>query len=170
MGLHQASLPEVEVPQVPANARPSFEASEFNHLDQLSLSRIADLKCNEHVRRDRTILHCYTMIAAFSGMRTTEIKNLNWGDVLGYRQLQDRPTGERGHRISRSWQGQAPDLRGIGSCFAVAGPAVDVWAKAMGVDPGNANPVFATPNGKRLGSVKKSLQELLRTAGLLADH
>jgi hypothetical protein len=30
--------------------------------------------------------------------------------------------------------------------------------------------VFATPSGKRLGSVKKSLSELLKVAGLLTDH
>lgn len=69
----EGSLPEVEVPQLPAKARPSFEASEFTRLEQLSRQRMADLAVNEHVRRDRAILHCYIMIAAFTGMRPTEI-------------------------------------------------------------------------------------------------
>jgi len=33
--------------------------------------------------------------------------------------------------------------------------------KAMGSEPGDDDPVFATLSGKRLGSVKKSLSELL---------
>jgi site-specific recombinase XerD len=46
----------------------------------------------------------------------------------------------------------------------------EFWIKAMGREPGDDDPVFATPTGKRLGSVKKSLSELLKTAELLADH
>ena len=48
-----------------------------------------------------------------------------------------------------------------------------VWecgAKAMGSEPGDGDPVFATPAGKRLGSVKKSPSELRKAAGLLTDH
>ena len=168
--IKQASLPEVEVPRVPANARPSFEASEFNHLDRLSLSRLADLKCNEHVRRDRTILHCYIMIAAFSGMRPTEIKNLNWGDVLGYRQLRDKPIGERDVTFRVRGKGKHRTFVALEAAL----PWLDLlwmfWTKAMGSDPGETDPVFATPGGKRLGSMKKSLQELLRSTGLLTDH
>ena len=40
----------------------------------------------------------------------------------------------------------------------------------MGGGPKDEDPVFATPSGKRLGSVKKSLSELLKAAGLLTDH
>jgi hypothetical protein len=40
----------------------------------------------------------------------------------------------------------------------------------MDKEPTDADPVFATPTGRRLGSVKKSLSELLRAAGLLTDH
>ena len=170
MGLHQASLPEVEVPRVPANARPNFEASEFNNLNQLSLSRLTDLKCNERVRRDRTILHCYIMIAAFSGMRPTEIKNLNWSDVLGYRLLRDGPIGER----DITFRVRGKDKHRTFVALEAALPWLDLlwmfWTKAIGVDPGDTDPVFATPNEKRLRSVKKSLQELLRSAGLLTDH
>jgi hypothetical protein len=45
--IREATLPDVEVPRVPANARPSFEVSEFTHLEQVSLQRIADPKIND---------------------------------------------------------------------------------------------------------------------------
>lgn len=81
--IKELTMPDDEVRAVPANARPSFEASEFTKLEQLSLQRLADFKVNEHLRRDRTVLHAYIQIATFTGMRPTEMKNLNWGDVIG---------------------------------------------------------------------------------------
>jgi hypothetical protein len=46
----------------------------------------------------------------------------------------------------------------------------EFWVEVMGSQPADDDPVFATSAGKRLGSVKKSLSELLRAAGLLTDH
>src|SRR5947209_15867638 len=40
--IQNAHLPDVDTPRVPANARPSFEASEFTKLEQLSQQRLAD--------------------------------------------------------------------------------------------------------------------------------
>ncbi len=37
-------------------------------------------------------------------------------------------------------------------------------------EPGDGDPLFATPAGKRLRSPRKSLSELLKAAGLLTDH
>jgi integrase len=168
--IKEASLPEVEVPRVPANARPSFEASEFTRLEQLSQQRIADFTVNEHVRRDRAILHCYIMIAAFSGMRPTEIKNLNWGDVLGYREGRGKPLGQRDIRLRVRGKGKSRTFVPMEAALPWFDNLWEFWVKAKGSAPTDADPVFATPTGKRLGSVKKSLQELLKAADLLRDH
>jgi integrase len=168
--LKETSLPEVEVPRVPANARPSFEASEFTRLEQLSQQRTADFTVNEHVRRDRAILHCYIMIAAFSGMRPTEIKNLNWGDVLGYREGREKPLAQRDIRLRVRGKGKSRTFIPMEAALPWFDNLWDIWVKAKGNIPTDLDPVFATPTGKRLGSVKKSLQELLKAADLLTDH
>ena len=69
--INTAQIPEIHLTRVPPNARPSFEAHEFTRLDQVSHERMADPKINDHVRRDRAVLHAYCMIAAFSGCRPT---------------------------------------------------------------------------------------------------
>ena len=168
--IQDAHLPDVDVPRVTANARPSFEASEFTKLEALSLERLADFSVNEHVRRDRAILHAYMWIAAFTGMRPPELKNLNWGDVLGYREIREKPIGQRDIRIRCRGKGKARTF--VPMQAAVSG--FDIlwmfWSKAMNAEPSDTDPVFATPTGKRLCSVKKSLSELLKAAGLLTDH
>jgi integrase len=168
--LREGSLPDVEVPRVPANARPSFEANEFTAVERLSLERIADPKINDHVRRDRTILHCWVTIAAFSGMRPTEMKNLNWGDVLGYRGGRDQLIGSRDVRLRVRGKGKSRVFVPLEAVIPWFDRLWDFWARARGSEPGDEDPVFATSTGKRLGSVKKSLSELLKAAGLLTDY
>jgi integrase len=80
------AIPTVEMRAVPANGRPSFTPNEFARLDKLALERLEDLKINNHLRRDRAILYSYIRIAASTGLRPTELKNLNWGDILGLRE------------------------------------------------------------------------------------
>lgn len=168
--IQDAHLPDVDVPRVLPNARPSFEASEFTKLEQLSLQRLADFSQNEHVRRDRAILHAYIMVAAFTGMRPTELKNLNWGDVLGYREGREKPLGQRDIRIQCRGKGKARRFVPLKASISWFDILWMFWTKAMNAEPSDADPVFATPTGKRLCSVKKSLSELLKAAGLLTDH
>ncbi len=131
---------------------------------------MADPKINDHVRRDRAVLHAYCMIAAFSGCRPTELKNLNWGDVLGYGECRELPIGERDIRLRVRGKGKSRVFVPKEAVIAWFDRLWEFWVKATGREPGDADPVFATPTGKRLGSVKKSLSELLKAAGLLADH
>jgi integrase len=168
--IKQTQLPEVEVPRVPANARPSFEAHEFTELDRVSQIRMADPKLNDHVRRDRAILHCWIMILAFTGMRPTEARNLNWSDVLNYQEGADRPIGERDIRLRVRGKGKSR----IFVPMRAALPWFDLlWQlrnMAQGSPPEGTDPVFASLGGQRLSSVKKSLSELLRASELLTDH
>jgi integrase len=168
--IRTAQVPEIHLTRVPANARPSFEAHEFTKLEQVSLERLTDPKINDHVRRDRAVLHAYCMIAAFSGCRPTELKNLNWGDVLGYRGCRGRPIGERDIRLRVRGKGKNRVFVPMLAAMPWFDNLWEFWVKAMGGEPKDEDPVFATPSGKRLGSVKKSLSELLKAAGLLTDH
>jgi integrase len=103
----------------PDNRRRSFEPHEFARLEAVSLSRLADpvmdgtgaevrasnkrswriKRLDDHTRRDRTVLHAYVMIGAFSGLRPTEMYNLTWGDVLGYRAGRKKSVDDRDIRL-----------------------------------------------------------------------
>ncbi|WP_245624551.1 tyrosine-type recombinase/integrase [Belnapia moabensis] len=169
--INTAQVPEIHLTRVPANARPSFEAHEFTRLEQVSLQRIADPKINDHVRRDRAVLHAYCMIAAYTGCRPTELLgNLTWGDVLGYRECRELPIGHRDIRLRVRGKGKHRTFVPMLAALPWIDQLWEFWVKAMSSEPNDDDPVFATSAGKRLGSVKKSLSELLKAAGLLTDH
>ena len=66
---------------------------------------------NAAVRRDRLILHCWIMVLTFTGMRPTEAKRLNWGDVLGYEASRTTPIGN-----ATSASGAGAKARTAASC------------------------------------------------------
>src|SRR5690606_13191544 len=133
--------------------RPSFEADEYTRLEDAALERLQAPNLHPSVRRDRLILYCYIKIAAFSGMRPTELKNLNWGDILGYRANREKPLGQRDIRIRA--RGKAKSRTFI--AMEVVLPSLDMlwadWVRLHGADPLDEDPVFAAPTGARLGSV-----------------
>ena len=166
----QNQIPEVTAAKVPPSPRPSFDMEEFLHLVATSEKRVADPKINGHVRRDRTILHAYVMIAGFTGMRPTEMKNLNWGDILRYRDGRDRPLSERDIRIRARGKGKSREFIPHEGALAWFDILWMLWEKDRGKAPSAEDPVFATTEGKRLGTVRKGLAELLKAADLLTDH
>lgn len=168
--IKQAAIPEVEVIKAPDVPRPSFSADEFGRLVETSMARLSDPKLNEHVRRDRAILHAYMMIAAFTGCRPTEMKGLNWGDVLGYREGRDKPLRDRDIRLRVRGKGKARTFVPQEAALPWFDTLWMLWVRAMERDPLDTEPVFATHAGKRLDSVKKSLAELLKACDLLTDH
>jgi integrase len=166
----KAHIPDIEVRAVPANARPSFEAAEFTKLEQTSLARLGEQTINTHLRRDRTILHCYILIAGFTGMRPTELKNLNWGDILGYRDMREKPIGERDIRIRARGKGKARTFIPMEAALPWFDMLWQLWVAAQKTAPTDMSPVFATMTGLRLSSVKKGLGELLKASELSTDH
>lgn len=65
-------------------SKPDFTLKEFLHLEKVSFERIKEAEEQAPYARlhiDRIKLHAYIMIAGFTGMRPTELKNLYWGDI-----------------------------------------------------------------------------------------
>lgn len=168
--IRQASIPEIEITKGPDVPRPSFTGEEFGKLIETSLARMSDPKLNEHVRRYRAILYAYIIIAAFSGCRPTELKNLNWGDVLGYRQCRSQEKGEQDIRIRVRGKNKSRTFVPLEAAFFGFETLWMLWVRSMGRDPLDSEPVVATTTGKRMDSVKKSLSELLKACDLLTDH
>ena len=165
-----SAIPIINVPRVIAKPRPSFEADEYTRLENAALERLQAPDLHPSVRRDRLILYCYIKIAAFSGMRPTELKNLNWGDILGYRANRERPLKDRDIRIRA--RGKAKSRTFV--AMEVVLPLLDMlwadWVRLHGDDPPDDAPVFSTPSGVRLGSVKTALGGLLSATSLAVDH
>lgn len=169
--LNNAQVPVVEVPRarVPNN-RPSFSPEEFRKLEAISLMRLSDPEIHEHLRWDRTVLHAQIMIGAFSGMRPTEMKNLNWGDVLGYRGKRQSPRGERDITIRVRGKGKSREFVAQEAALSWFDILWKFWVDHQGSDPKDDDPVLATRDGKRFGSSKKALGELLGHCALLHDY
>lgn len=169
--INQSQIPDVDTPRVPPSPRPSYSANEIEALRMRAESRMTDPDINREVRRDRTILYAYVTIAANTGMRPTELKNLNWGDVLHYRDSVDKPQGERDIRIRARGKGKAREF--VPHLGAIAGFDM-LWMlwKSYNEDhpPADTDPVFSASDGRRLTSLNNSLNALLEAATLKTDH
>lgn len=168
--LNNSQLPDVETARVPPSPRPSFSADEMKRLTQAALARLSEPEISEHVRRDRTILYAYVSIAVNTGMRPTELKNLNWGDVLWYRENRKRPLAERDIRIRARGKGKSREFIPHEGALAAFDMLWMLWMKDHGAEPADAAPVFASTDGKRLTSLKTGLKSLFAAADLTADH
>lgn len=169
--LNNAQVPAVEVPRarVPNN-RPSFSPEEFRRLEAMSLTRLSDPEIHDHLRWDRTVLHAQIMIGAFSGMRPTELKNLNWGDVLGYRAGRKKPLKDRDIRLRVRGKAKSREFVAQEAALSSFDILWNFWVQHQGKEPSDADPVLATRDGQRLGSTKKGLTELLTKCDLLVDY
>ena len=168
--IKQSSIPEVNAPTVPPSARPSFDYEEFQRLSEISLKRLADTDVNGHVRRDRTVLHCFMMIAVFTGMRPTELKRLCWGNLRGYRETRLRPIGDRDITIRAHGKGKSREFIPQQGCIPWFDMLWQLWIEAQGVEPTDDDAVFAGEDGKRIGTFRKGLTELLKAANLAEDY
>ncbi|KQO69143.1 integrase [Methylobacterium sp. Leaf87] len=176
--------------KAPDNRRPSFEPHEFEKLTQTSLGRLTDpimdgtgaevrasdrrtwriKRLDDHTRRDRAVLHAYVMIAAFSGLRPTEMYNLTWGDVVGYREGRGKGIDQRDIRLKARGKG----MSGTAIPHKAAIPWFDtlwmMFERGMQREPLDTDPVFANEQGKRIGSIANGFTELLKAAGLERDN
>jgi hypothetical protein len=89
---HTVDIPEIVVPKIlrrTNRSRPGFTMEEFLRLKSVSEERVREFEWtkedpsakNQRVYQDRLRLHCFCMIAGFTGMRPTELFNLSWGDL-----------------------------------------------------------------------------------------
>lgn len=169
--INQSQIPDVETPRVPPSPRPSFSTDEMNRLVKLAQKRMSDRKVNEDVRRDRTILFAYITIAICTGMRPTELKNLNWGDLLGYREGLTKRLGDRDIRIRARGKGKSREFIPLEYALGEFDRLWRMWKeKHNDCAPLDDSPVFAAPDGRRLTSVNKGLNALLEAAKLKTDH
>ena len=147
---------------------------EFLHLKRVSEERVREFEWrkddpsgkNQRVYQDRMRLHCFCMIAGFTGMRVTELFNLSWGD-LENRKIQVE-NGEFCEVIVIQARGKGKDRELAAmpetlTFFNVLRSLFYLVAEEM---PGDGDPVFFNHQGERIRSFKKGLAELLEAADL----
>ena len=147
---------------------------EFLHLKQVSEDRVRAYELNDgdnsgknqRVYMDRIKLHCFCMIAGFTGMRPTELFNLSWGD-LEARKIQVE-TGEFCDVtvIQARGKGKDRELAAMPETLTFFNLLRSLFYVATGKMPEGEDPVFFNHQGERIRSFKGGLAELLEAAGL----
>ncbi len=168
--INQSQIPDVETPRVPPSPRPSFSAAEIEQLRALAEQRMMDPAINQEVRRDRTVLYAYVTLAANSGMRPTELRNLNWGDVLGYRACIGAPFEKRDIRLIARGKAKSREFIPHHGALAAFDLLWMLWKRDHGSLPNDSDPVFSSSSGNRLTSLNNSLTALLVAANLRTNH
>lgn len=169
--INQSQIPDVDTPRVPPSPRPSYSVAEMKRLLNLAGKRMEERAVNEEVRRDRSILFAYITIACCTGMRPTELRNLNWGDLLGYREGFHDRLGDRDIRIRARGKGKSREFIPLEYGLTEFDRLWQMWkANHEGKEPDDSDPVFAAPDGRRLTSLNNGLNALLDAAGLKEDH
>lgn len=182
-------IPDIRVRNQIDNRRPSFTPEEFELLITTSLQRIypdhsgkgktirasdgrewQQFKQNMHTQADRAKLHAYIEIAAGTGMRPTEMKNLNWGNVIGFRSVREKALEEQDVRLQVQGKGKHGTIVPQLAIIPWLGVLWDLFERDMKRHPNDDDAVFSDNNGKRVQSFKKGFSELLKACHLKTDY
>lgn len=168
--LSRAAIPKIDLAKEPTNKRPSFTNEEISELLLLAEKRIAEMAAYPKLQYERLVLFCFISIAVDTGMRPTELYNLNWAHIVGFQQERNKPIAERRIRIDAYGKGKRPQrlVPNVG-VFGAFDNLWDAYAKLHEREPQPDDPVFANVDGGRIGSIKNSLNQLLIAAKLKAD-
>ena len=159
-------IPDIKVRKRVDNRRPSFTPQEFAVLIDTSLKRIHPIQDgpliqtrdgrvwkqfvqNEHTLADRVKLHSYIEIGAGTGMRPTEMKNLNWGNVVGMRAMRQKKIGDRDVRLQVQGKGKHGTLVPLSSIIPWLDMLWELFEREVGRGPEDKDPVFADAAGKQ---------------------
>jgi integrase len=148
---------------------PGFTLQEFLHLRDVSMKRIAEAEEQKPFARlhiDRVKLHAYIMIAGFTGMRSTELKNLNWGDI-GERTVEVEPGVKYPATVIQAWgKGKEREMVPLPEVMTHLNMLRNLFQLEFKREPEGRDPVFFNHEGKRMDSFKKGLASLLEAADL----
>jgi integrase len=116
------------------------------------------------------MLNNFIIIAAETGMRPTELFNLDWGHVEGIEEAMSKPIKDQSITVIAFGKGRKPQrfVPKRGSIRGFEG-AWKAFRKQFGRDPEAKDPVFCNQHGERMGSYRKSLNALLEAANLRKD-
>ena len=77
------------------------------------------------LRYERVVLFCFVAIAVDTGMRPTELYNLNWANIVGFAEGRTKPLAERRIRVQAYGKGFQP--RGLVPNVGAFGAFENLW-------------------------------------------
>lgn len=193
--LKDADIPKIDLANEERNKRPSFTDDEIDRLMKTAEERMIEARLSftmsrgkpqpnswknmdgdeitppvSRVAYERMILYCFIGIALETGMRPTELFNLDWGHIVGFRQERNKSIAEQRIRILAYGKGKKPQqlVPNIGA-FASFDLLWSSFQTVHGREPRDDEPVFVNASGERAQSYKKSLNALLEAANLKTD-
>lgn len=147
-------------------SRPGFTLDEFQKLLTLSEKRVNEDHINAHIRNDRSKLHAFCTIAGFTGMRPTEMFNLNWGDI-------ERRTVKVTENVPQDvlilharGKGKEREIATMPEILTPINLLWNIFILEVEREPQTDDPVFFNADGSRLRTFKKGLIALLEAADL----
>jgi integrase len=165
-------IPPIKLPKSKKRAvtdKPGFTLKEFLHLQDVSVKRIAEAEEQQPFGRlhiDRVKLHAFIMIAGFTGMRSTELNNLRWGDI-GERTVEhDRDLKYAATVIQVRGKGKEREMVPLPEVMTHLNMLRNLFQLEFKREPDDADPVFFSHDGAPIKSFKKGLAALLDAAGL----
>ena len=150
-----------------ANRRPHFDYKDWRKLAR-HLREFIKVK-DPNVLRDRTMLVNYVLILASTGIRVGEARTLKWRDIreiappAGTDQQPDVALFVNGKTGPREVVSKSGDVK------IYFKRILDLRMNESGKRPSGDDYVFASPEGKPIGSFKKSFASLLNSAKVEKD-
>ncbi len=149
------------------NRRPHFDYKDWRKLTR-HLREFIKVK-DPNVLRDRTMLVNYVLILSHTGIRVGEARTLKWRDIreitppAGSDQQPDVALFVSGKTGPREVVSKSGDVK------IYFKRILDLRMNETGSRPSGDDYVFASPEGKPIGSFKKSFASLLKSAGVEKD-
>jgi integrase len=190
--LKASDIPKIDLVAEERNKRPSFTDAEIAKLMEVAEQRMIDVldirkrgkqsntwkgadgndivSSVSRVGYERMVLYCFIGIALETGMRPTELFNLDWGHIVGFKEESAKPISQQRIRILAYGKGKKPQqLVPNIEAFASFINLWEAFKTVHGREPTMDDPVFVNASGERAQSYKKSLNALLEAAKLKTD-
>ncbi|MEP1208453.1 MAG: tyrosine-type recombinase/integrase [Rhizobiaceae bacterium] len=169
--IDMGQIPPIDVGPQSKGRRPHFTREQANVILNKAMERAHEVKDNKKLKYERTLLFQFIEIAINTGMRPIEIFQLDWDHLEGFENVRSSRPDEGKLVILGYGKGKLPS-RSIPE-DSVLSNFSNIWEmqrQHFGSDPSPDDPVFRSFTGKRIGSMKKSLNALLEAAGLKTNQ
>ena len=164
-------MPEFEIEKAPDNSRSGFTLEEYNRVIELAVSRHKETKEMSKLWHERLMVMAFVKLAGKSGMRPTELYNLNFGDIVGLKKASIEYKEKHDVRIRA--HGKVEKSRTLVAKYEAVSTVrmlYAVWEGLFKKSPADTDPLFFNLDGSRLKSMSKGVNSLLSAAGLLHDR
>ena len=160
-------IPPIDVGKLPKGRRPHFTKEQANIVLNAAMERMHEVKDNPKHLFERAMLFEFIKIAINTGMRPIEIYQLNWNHLEGFDPTGKTRTIESKLVILGYGKGKLPE-RSVPK-KTVVNNFLSIWEiqkHQFENAPSQDDPIFRSYAGKRMTSVKKSLNALLESVDL----